>query len=188
MAISMSLETLRNKKASAQDRAVALCWVLHLVGDLHQPLHAANRVTKQKPRGEGLGGDFIVLGPDKKRINMHNFWDQLPGVDPSYKAITKLANELTSTPELKPPTALKEYRENQTLSSWVQESFRLAVDFAYAEDRLQFVYEGDLESGKVTAAAIPSLRDDYVTEARKIAHRRLVLAAQRLVDELKEVW
>lgn len=191
MVLSNSLATFKNKTASAHDRAVALSAVLHLVGDLHQPLHAANLVTKDKPRGDDLGGSHIIMDPraepSRKRTNMHSFWDQLPGVNPSYRSITALADELTAAPELKVET-LKEYREHKTIAAWVQESFRYAVDFAYAEDRLQFVHSDALDSGKVSEAAIPILKADYIAEARKIACRRLVLAAQRLSDELKPAW
>lgn len=187
MALSNSIMTLKDKNASAHDRAVSLCWVLHLMGDLHQPLHTANLVTKEKPNGDELGGHHIVLQPRGRQINLHSFWDQLPGTDPSYKAITKLTDDLIGDSELQTSVA-KEYAENKTIASWVQEGYRAAVNFAYAEDHVKFVHLEDLGSKKLSASAIPLLKPDYISGSQKIARRRLVLAGQRLVDVLKEVW
>ena len=36
-----ALATARNSNAPAAERAIALCWVLHIVGDMHEPEHAA---------------------------------------------------------------------------------------------------------------------------------------------------
>jgi hypothetical protein len=186
MVLASSLATLNNVKARAADRAVGLCWVLHLFGDLHQPLHAATRVTQEKPGGEGLGGNYFVLDSHGQKIHLHAFWDQLPGVNPAYQTVATLADSLSAAPDLK-PTELPEYRENKSIASWVQESHRAAVDFAYAEERLQFPLSSAYASGEAVALAPPALKPEYIEGAKKIAHRRLVLAAQRLTDELKQV-
>src|SRR5262249_37855048 len=157
---------------------------LHLMGDLHQPLHAANLVTKERPKGDGLGGHHIVRLDDGERINLHSFWDQLPGVNPSYKSIAGLANELNANPTLR-INKLRELQEDRTIGSWVQEIFRIAVNFAYSEDRRQFVNEDDVESEKIKPPAIPKLSSSFIKEARQIAHRRLALAAARMTAELK---
>jgi hypothetical protein len=40
----------------ASERAVDLAWILHLGGDIHQPLHASARVTSTEPEGDrGVG-------------------------------------------------------------------------------------------------------------------------------------
>jgi hypothetical protein len=187
MVLANSLTTLKDTKASPQDRAVSLCWVLHLYGDLHQPLHAANRVTTENPRGEGLGGNHFVLDSRGQQINLHVFWDQLPGVDPSYHAVAALADSLSAAPEFQ-ANRLREYQENKSIPAWVQESFRAAVDFAYAENRVELAHFNRQPSSNNPSSAIPALKADYIEGARKIAHRRLVLAAQRVVDELKQVW
>lgn len=58
--------------ARAEARAVALAWVLHLVGDVHQPLHTASRVTPAHPDGD-RGGNLVTLGS----TNLHAVWDDL---------------------------------------------------------------------------------------------------------------
>ncbi len=56
----------------AESRAVALAWVLHLVGDVHQPLHTSSRVTPEHPAGD-RGGNLVKLGS----TNLHSVWDDL---------------------------------------------------------------------------------------------------------------
>jgi hypothetical protein len=186
-ALSNSIATLKNRNASAHDRAVSLCWALHLCGDLHQPLHVATLVTPDKPGGHAAGGDLVVRDRHGKQIDLHALWDQLPGVDFSYKAVAALADQLASAPELQ-PIGLNEYQEHRPIPAWAQESFLLAVNSAYAENRIQFVDAADVRCGKVPASAIPTLNDDYLRDARQIARRRLALAAWRLRDELKYAW
>jgi hypothetical protein len=188
MILSNSLATLRDKHASKHDRAVALCWTMHLMGDLHQPLHAASLVTRERPNGDGLGGNYIVLDPRAKngerRTNLHSFWDQLPGVVGGYNPIAELADELTKLDA----TSFPEYRDAKTIPAWVQESFRAAVTFAYAEDHVRYAHSDDLKEGNISETAIPILSIEYVTESRNIAQRRLALAGQRLSDELRRIW
>ena len=71
---SNALVTLRNPKASAHDRSVSLCAALHLFGDLHQPLHTANLVTKDKPKGNGLGSSFLVR-EERGEIDVEQYLD-----------------------------------------------------------------------------------------------------------------
>ena len=191
MVLSNSIAALRDRQASAPDRAVSLCWTMHLMGDLHQPLQAATWVRKDKKEWNGLGGNYIVLdpraGPPPKRVNLHAFWDQLGGVDPSYKTGSSLADQLEIQDQIK-SSIWKAYPDHKTIAAWVQESYRLAVDFAYAEDRVQFAHKDDLASGKFLAATIPVLQEEYINGARVIAYRRMLLTGWRLTDELKQVW
>jgi hypothetical protein len=60
--------TLRNPAASAQDRAQALRFVVHIVGDLHMPLHVG------RPGDRG-GNDVRVLWFDAPQ-NLHWVWDE----------------------------------------------------------------------------------------------------------------
>lgn len=193
MALSNSIATLKNRKASAHDRAVSLCWTLHLMGDLHQPLHAATWVRKDKKEWDGLGGNYYVLDPHRnppiKPIHLHAFWDELGGLDSpsSYATVSALADQLEVQKEIK-SSIRKDYRAHKTIPAWVQESYRLAVNFAYAEDRVQFAHKEDLASGKVAESSIPVLTEEYINGARDIAYRRILLAGWRLTDELKRVW
>ena len=187
MVLSNAFLTLRNTNASPHDRAVSLCWALHLCGDLHQPLHAASLVTKEHPHGDGVGGQHIVLDGQGQPVAMHMFWDILPGLDETYPTLEKIARKLATDKTLMLATQ-RELEQHKTIASWVQESFRTATDFAYQGGRLPFAHEGDLNSGKVARGRIPQLSPQYISEAQEIAQRRLLLAAERLSNELDQVW
>ena len=57
-----------------------LVWLLHLVGDVHQPLHSSTRVSATDPEGDS-GGNNVKLCASPCRSELHGFWDQLPGTD-----------------------------------------------------------------------------------------------------------
>src|SRR5262249_32517443 len=52
-----------------------LSWLLHLVGDVHQPLHCTTRVSATKPEGDD-GGNGVKVTPSTK---LHFFWDDVLG-------------------------------------------------------------------------------------------------------------
>lgn len=185
--LSNVVTTLKDRKARARDRAVSLCWVLHLCGDLHQPLHAANLVTKEHPNGDELGGHHMVVGADGKIVSMHTFWDQLPGLNGSYAYITQEAKALIHDQTLRAQTA-HDFAAHKTIASWTQESFYLAVQFAYSGGNLPFFRADDVNSARQSRAHIPKLSPAYIDEAHSIARRRLLLAAERELAELKQVW
>src|SRR5262245_33906846 len=52
-----------------------LSWLLHLIGDLHQPLHASTRVSATKLEGDDGGNGVKLTSPS----NLHRFWDDVLG-------------------------------------------------------------------------------------------------------------
>lgn len=99
-------------------------------------------------------------------MSLHALWDQLLGVDQSYGRVIALADKLARASHLQ-RAAIKERRRHRTLASWVRESQRIAPDFAYAPDRIQFVPAEAVESGEVVSAAIPAVTTDYLMRHEK---------------------
>ncbi len=56
-----------------------LVWLLHLIGDIHQPLHATTRVSQVETKGDAGGNAVKLLGDASS--NLHSYWDDLPGFD-----------------------------------------------------------------------------------------------------------
>lgn len=79
-AIAYQKRILANHNASAREKAVAVCWLLHIVGDLHQPLHTTTMVRRQ-PDGSFVtdrGGNLVWLSPGRRsENNLHSHWDGL---------------------------------------------------------------------------------------------------------------
>ena len=81
------LTTLK-ESSDSRDRAVALSWIIHLVGDLHQPLHCASRFNADFPDGDQGGNLFVIQPSDSVRqIKLHAFWDAALGSSKSVSTI-----------------------------------------------------------------------------------------------------
>ena len=80
-----SRKTLRTPTASLADKQLALRFVVHLVGDLHQPLHVGKCCDK--------GGNDVKVTWFGKPTNLHAVWD-LALVDDEQLSFTELAAKL----------------------------------------------------------------------------------------------
>jgi len=60
--------TLKDESASLEDRSLALRYIIHIVGDLHQPLHAG--------RSQDRGGNRIDVVWFEEFTNLHTVWDE----------------------------------------------------------------------------------------------------------------
>ena len=86
-----------------QRRADDLSWLIHVVGDIHQPLHAATRVTTADPlpAGDKGGNDYHIDAADRQpdgtpghANNLHAYWDAAPDLSPTSTTSDALAAEL----------------------------------------------------------------------------------------------
>jgi len=184
-ALTNTLNTLQNSGASQAEKAVDLCWVMHLVGDLHQPLHAATLLSQAFPHGDQGGNALAIADSSNKPMNLHSFWDQLLDTGGSYETISMITDHIATAPQYNPEN-LVEYKKNKMIASWADESFAAAVAFAYAEGQLKFADWKAIDAGNVPAAEVPHLKATYVINANDVARRRVSLAGKRLADLLKK--
>ena len=160
--------------ASATDRAAYLSWVMHLVGDVMQPLHGGTRIDADhpKPDGDHNGGLFFVnVGGND--MNLHWYWDCLGVTTPDARELIARGAELEKT---YPRASLPELATMKDVRGWALESRQLAIDAVYLK--------GTLPGGYDDKAVLPALPGDYAAAGRRVAERRLVLAGYRLADEL----
>lgn len=66
-ALEAQREILADRSRPRAERAEALKWVVHLMGDLHQPLHVGDRGDR--------GGNDVRISYDDKPGNLHGLWD-----------------------------------------------------------------------------------------------------------------
>jgi len=72
--LAQQLSVLQDRRGSRRDRNEALKWVVHLAGDIHQPLHAADH----HDRG-GNAVAVVFFGQTEGRrgpLNLHTIWDE----------------------------------------------------------------------------------------------------------------
>jgi hypothetical protein len=63
--------------ASDDVRSYDLVWILHLVGDAQQPLHAVGRFTASIPNGDSGGNAESVIPATGETIALHAYWDRI---------------------------------------------------------------------------------------------------------------
>ena len=169
--INESEKTLRDPAANPEQRAAALSWIIHLIGDIHQPLHCAELVTPQYPLPEGdRGGNLIFVSVGGNPINLHAFWDRLPGAIFS----TPFAAESAGRIEREyPPSALPELAKDKDPVSWSLEGRTIAIESAYLNGKLP----GSATDTKTNPIPLPP---DYLSKGKVIADQRVALAGYRL--------
>lgn len=176
-AIEKQSAILRDPKQSDLDRANALRFLLHFVGDIHQPMHSIARDTDEFPRGDRGGNDFKLLPPAGVKLepkNLHFLWDLACGlygdvVRPLDKADTKMIGDLGKAIRAEyPRSSFKEVSETSP-KVWALESFDLARKLAY----------------NMTEKTEPSA--DYLRKGQIVCKKRLALAGYRLADLLNRL-
>ncbi len=101
----------------------AFAWLCHLVGDLHQPLHAGYR--------DDRGGNYVKVSFRGEAINLHQFWDRAViqeylGSNGNWQKPASAGNYLLSG---------KPWNPVET-DAWAGESHRLAGEAAYPPGKI----------------------------------------------------
>ncbi len=173
--INDSEKTLHDPVANPEQRAAALSWIIHLIGDLHQPLHCAELVTPQFPLPDGdRGGNSIYVSVGGNPINLHAFWDRLPGMIFSAPYATQSAERIE---KLYPPSALPEMATDKDPAAWSLEGRTIAIDSAYLHGQIP----GTVTDSKTNPIPLPP---EYLEKGKVISDRRLALAGYRLASSL----
>jgi hypothetical protein len=148
-----------------------LVWLEHLVGDIHQPLHAVDRVTQAHPKGDA-GGNFVKLFGNAA-WNLHSYWDDLPGADCKYctekMQCANRAMVYAKTLQPAPP----QVAHNLDTAAWVHESFL---------DAQTKVYRDPIGTADEPYTIAP--QSTYEVEAYRLAKRRVAAAGARLAQVL----
>ena len=155
-------------------KAVALCWIFHLMGDSHQPLHAVSLFTTQFPKGD-QGGNLFFIQPNPSSPttqNLHSYWDGILLTDDRYDPARMLAGKIENERE---PAPLKA-RSELLFEKWTHQSFDLAVSRVYRKGKLK------ISTDKNAGAPLPR---DYHALAERVAQRQVALAGYRLSDFLR---
>jgi hypothetical protein len=167
-AIREQLEILKDKNATAANRAMALRFIIHFVGDIHQPLHASDN--------DDRGGNCVPLKYFRRNPhlqkgsytpNLHHIWDtemveaQMQGADPAEFAETLDAQYRGSFPAWQ--------QDGVRVDIWAWESQQHAVDTAYGALPVKIAVEPE-------GVAVKSCTDDNNIGDRML-HKHIVITA-----------
>jgi hypothetical protein len=156
-------------------RAYDLSWLLHLVGDIHQPLHSVARFSRALPAGDAGGNRLQVQSgaTPQDTTNMHSFWDGVVTRGNRGVSDVELARRITA--EVRPVDNSETRVEygplfEGTVQDWVKESATLARYVVYSLP--------DRAEGGPPVRATP----EYHVLAEDVARQRMAMAGYRLAN------
>ncbi|WP_426166632.1 S1/P1 nuclease [Sandarakinorhabdus sp. DWP1-3-1] len=164
-----NLATARNAAAPPAQRAVALCWLLHIGGDMHQPLHRGHRLDGSWLKSDRAGTiAWVRRGPGLPPMELHQLWDKV--FDPTGVDGGDENGDVTRLHAAFAPRAAAMVPDGGFVQ-WRDESEILARDSAYTGPALRAT-KAPAEAPPMTAA--------YMTMLRTIAERRVIAAGVRM--------
>jgi hypothetical protein len=156
-----------------RDRNEALKWVVHLVGDIHQPLHAADHHDR--------GGNTIEVAffgardnPPYGSIKLHTIWD----VHMVQRLVTDRGGEraiVAATID----AAQRSRWEQGSIADWVNESHTIARDFVYPALPGGFACSRRIEG-------VLAIDDAYYSRAAPVVEEQIRKAGVRLARVVNE--
>jgi len=198
-ALTLNNAMIANPESTPAERALALCWVMHIMGDIHQPMHVSDLFSKDFPTGNAAAGMSYVVDPvSKESIPLHILWDMnalripsLPEVDRHTQAFLKkyprsAFPELQATPVSDP----------NAFVTWAKESHQVALDWAFDLETLadpnkdqpaEKLVQGMIQfilTGVSPVKDAPPLPDGYWEKLQGTSERRITLAGYRIADML----
>lgn len=176
---SRNRSTVQSTTSSAQDRAKALCWMLHEIADIHQPLHSTKLVSAQfpEPFGDKGGNLFLVrYSPGNPTVKLHKLWDSLILTRAQFQAARNKAVKLRNRPDLTRDKFAQELAVVD-FTDWAKASHRFAIEYVYLNGALK-------PSATEQDGVVPT---DYQRKSSAVASRLIVLAAYRISDAMTQV-
>lgn len=192
-ALALNAAVLANVESKTEERALALSWLIHVLGDIHQPFHVSDLFSKQFPSGNlGASEGFVADPLADSSVPLRLLWDsnfmrsrELEHVDEYAREIME-KHPRASLPELTAFEGLGDFEK------WARESHQIAVDWAFDIEvipdpdpdpkpavKKMIAYILDGVSPVEGAPAVPAVHWEQVQE---VVPRRLALAGYRLAD------
>ena len=161
-ALTMFTRNIKDEKLPMAQRQLALRFTIHLIGDLHQPLHVGN--------GNDRGGNRVDVMFKDKVTNLHTLWDE-DLIEDEQLSYTEKARWLGRriTPDQ------KVIWSDTNPNTWIRESLTM-------RDK---IYEG---LGPYDRDTLPNLSYDYVYKHRADIDLRLQQSGVRMAAYLNELF
>ena len=160
------IRQINDPAISRLKRREALMFVVHLVGDLHQPLHCGDR-------GDRGGNDVAIANPmPKVSSNLHRLWD-FGAIEREGLTLEQLVQASGEALRKKPLRRSKRLEFDLAVVRWAMEAHDLSRDHAYA---------GVPTEGSFTVT------DKYHRRVLRISQRQIGVAGARLAAILNQVF
>ncbi len=177
-AIRNSERIFRSTTQLDAQRALHICWLLHNIGDIHQPLHSTALFSRHLfPQGD-RGGNQVAT---QQHSNLHSAWDAAVGTNDNFTTAKNRAIELASEAGYANTvaTAITSLDPEQ----WSSESFEICKVHAYSHEinlQLESLEENqdDIDHNRV------NLSEDYLRNRKAVGDRLVVMAGARVAAVL----
>jgi len=193
------LAILRSTEADPRKRADALRFLIHFVGDLHQPLHAA---TNNDEGGNCVPVSFFDALPQLRNPqtesyspNLHGVWDtNILAKATEGKTVDRVASDLD---QLFHGKIARWKKGPSDVDAWAWESYRLAVKNVYGKLPVRIPMEAPspiascADDDHVSTRRLKlneRLEDTYQNMSVPIVWERLAQAGARLALVLDRLW
>lgn len=167
-AVTTMQQVITNNDANNFERARFLAFLVHIVGDLHQPLHAVSRISAQHPDGD-QGGNLFHVRYHNQEVKLHHLWDIGVGdfdVDSNMNTINAMTETITAQ---YPENMFGKKIHDVNPQMWANESL---------ENAKKYVYD---------TAENQSVTTEYVETGKKFSEQQVALAGYRLANLLNEM-
>jgi hypothetical protein len=153
-AITRFRAVLRDPAASPEQRREALEFVIHFIGDMHQPLHSSDHDDK--------GGNTVQVLFHDRRTNLHSLWD------------SGMLGRLGSEDDLFPALSLESARHRKrwakgTVTQWAEQSHKVSQKVVYGKLPKESNGSPATIDAAYEAAAAPVLREQIERAGARLA-------------------
>jgi S1/P1 Nuclease len=199
-AIYQCKQILASPRPNRFQKAEFLRFLTHFVGDVHQPLHAITRYSKEHLKGDQGGNLYRIMNEANKQrysyaqnsglrrgkaashrtapdgdadntISLHTYWDNGAEFYPARLSYTEIKQLGQKIQHDYPESYFNHSITNDSNpNNWAKESYQIAKDFVYRA-----------QEGKEIATS-------YQAEAQKIVEQRIAIAGYRLANMLNTLY
>jgi hypothetical protein len=113
-AILKTEASLKDKNLTPEQKNEALKYMIHLVGDAHQPMHIS--------RKEDKGGNMLQVRFDNKGTNLHSLWDSRL-ID--HEGLSEA--DIVKTYDIATATQIKQWQDDSPME-WIWESYQISSE------------------------------------------------------------
>ncbi|MCA9776423.1 MAG: S1/P1 nuclease [Candidatus Eremiobacteraeota bacterium] len=158
---------LSDPRSTLGAKAVALSWIAHLVGDVHQPLHNSELYDERFPQGDWGGNRYeVVLG--QEALSLHRLWDSAGGRFLYPPSSERLESYRIWFQEKHPARSYDEL-ESEDFQIWSDEGLSRAIE----------TYDSVALGTKIEPQALQQILD--------VSERRITLGGYRLALLLERI-
>jgi hypothetical protein len=174
-----------NSPTTLHEQSFWFAFLIHLVGDVHQPLHTSCLFDSRWPNGDN-GGNLYLLRYNGKKSNVHSFHDSCAGaLQQSYQrplakfpldvstlrnVSVELINNQTFAEGVNP--------NNLNVEQWLSEGFDAVANHSYSYGNgTMLPYNASVTWG-----------DEYAVQLRVVLQNKLALGGRRLALLLTQIY